>query len=69
MVAPVALAILFKSSCCSERQKIKRTEDHTFVTLLTAIQPFSTKYFNERSSIPFVVRRTFAPLLRMSEIC
>ena len=45
-VPPVALAMRFKSS---------------FLHLLTAIAPASTKYFKQRSSIPPVTSTTLAP--------
>mmetsp|Transcript_23529 Transcript_23529/g.39204 ORF Transcript_23529/g.39204 Transcript_23529/m.39204 type:complete len:337 (+) Transcript_23529:630-1640(+) len=47
---PVALAMRFRSS---------------FFTRRTAMAPASTKYFRHRSSMPFVVNTTFAPLSRI----
>jgi hypothetical protein len=49
-VPPVALAILRRS---------------TFLHLLTAMAPASTKYFRQRSSIPPVVSITLAPVERI----
>mmetsp|Transcript_19340 Transcript_19340/g.28597 ORF Transcript_19340/g.28597 Transcript_19340/m.28597 type:complete len:208 (-) Transcript_19340:728-1351(-) len=51
--APVALAILLMSS---------------IFTLRTAIAFASTKYFKHKSSIPFVVRTTFAPEIKIFSI-
>lgn len=49
-VAPVALAILRRSS---------------FLHLRTAMAPFSINSLSTKSSIPFVVKTTFAPALRI----
>lgn len=52
-VPPVAFAMRFKSA---------------FLQRLTAIAPASTKYFKHKSSIPPVVKTTFAPAFKILSI-